>query len=576
MTFRMTASRGIGLRNQILLIFLGTAIMPLAIVGLWLTRSAMRSGEDLLRSHLTASADRFASAVASRWEYRQADIALIAGNDATLRAVTTATIVRSDSDYLDGLSANVARTIPAIELRDLEGRVRWSSTPRSRGAQAPPGDRLAAVATPVADSALFRVETRITDASGRTVGTARTDIAVSALVPPDSVRALVPGARVGVRNRLTGAVFAGLDPRLRFPNGDHLHLEDETWLAVYRSIPRPAVDVVIAASLTPYVAPFRRAATIGVTALLIVAAFAVVFATTLATRATRPLQQLAIASDAVTDGDLDQTVVIGGPAEIRRVGTAFNLMTENLRATLDALSRRSAMAAVGEFASSLSHDVRNALTSIRVDLDRLSMRDLNDPVATTLVTRVLNSVSRLETAVAAALRVARHGQAPLEDVDLRVSIRAAADAVRGTMAALPAELELRLPPDPIRIRGDEAALQQLFANLLFNAAQAMSAGGVARIAAESDGDEARVSIADSGAGISAATLEKLDTPFFSTKVNGTGLGLPIARRIVAAHGGSLAIESREGRGTTVRVLLPLGTKRSGHLNVPLRETVGMG
>jgi len=77
-------------------------------------------------------------------------------------------------------------------------------------------------------------------------------------------------------------------------------------------------------------------------------------------------------------------------------------------------------------------------------------------------------------------------------------------------------------------------------------------------------------------GISAGNLAKLETPFFSTKVSGTGLGLPIARQVVAAHGGSLTIESHEGRGTTVRIRLPLGTNRSPHLNASRPETTAVG
>jgi signal transduction histidine kinase len=111
---------------------------------------------------------------------------------------------------------------------------------------------------------------------------------------------------------------------------------------------------------------------------------------------------------------------------------------------------------------------------------------------------------------------------------------------------------------------------------LFNAAQAMSAGGVTRVVAESNGVEAIVIIADTGEGIDAANLAKLETPFFSTKVNGTGLGLPIARQVVAAHGGSLTIESHEGQGTTVRVRLPLGTNRSAYVNASGRETTLVG
>ena len=566
----MTAPRGISLRTQILIIFLGAAIVPLAVVGLWLTRSAMRSGEDLLRSHLTESANRFSAAVTGRWQYRQADIAMIAGNEATVHAVTMPTISDADHLYLEALAADVARTIPGVELRDVGGHVRWFSTPQSRAAQAAFRDQ-AAGAPLRGDNPVIRVETLITDLSGKRVGSALTDVAAASLVPPDSARPLVPGARLGVRSSATGVVFVPLDARLPFTNADHLSLDGAPWLAVQRRIASPPIDFVIAAPLTSYVAPFQRAAAIGVTALLIVAGLAAVLTTALATQATRPLEQLAIASDAVTEGKLDQRVTVGGPAEVRRVGGAFNVMTENLRATMDALSRRSAMAAVGEFAASLSHDIRNALTSIRVDLDRLSMRDLGDPVAMTLVNRAVNSVSRLETAVTGALRVARRGQAPLKDVDLRVPIRAAAEVVRGTMAALPALLDLELPSDPLRVRGDEAALQQLFANLLFNAAQAMTAGGISRVLAEANGEEVNVTVTDSGAGISTVNLAKLETAFFSTKPDGTGLGLPIARQIVAAHGGSLAVESREGRGTTVRVRLPSGTNRSRDVNGSLKE-----
>jgi len=572
----MTSSRGLGLRSQILLIFLGAAIIPLGVVGLWLTRSAMRSGEDLLRTQLNASADRFAAAASSRWEYRKADIGLIAGNDATMRAVASPMLSQTDQHYLEALAADVSSTILRFDLRDLEGRARWSST--SQAATSLGSDRNPALSTASSRAAgpVLDLETPITDRSGRKLGVALTEIALSALVAPDSERSLVPGARVGLRNSTTGALFISLDPRFVFPNTDHFALGEEAWLAVNRRMARPPIEFVIAAPLTPYVAPFRRAATIGMIALFVVAVLAMLFATVLASRAMRPLEQLASASDAVTDGNLDRRVDLRGPAEVRRVGAAFNLMTANLRATLDALSRRNAMAAVGEFATSLSHDVRNALTSIRVDLDRLSLRHLDDPVAKTLVDRLLNSTSRLDVAVTGALRVARRGRTQYEDVDLRVPIRAAADVVRGAVAALPADFELRLPPDPIPVRGDEASLQQLFSNLFFNAVQAMSSGGTMRLVAESRGDDALVTITDTGVGISAANLAKLETPFFSTKVSGTGLGLPIARQVVAAHGGSLTIESHEGRGTTVRIRLPLGTNRSPHLNASRPETTAVG
>jgi signal transduction histidine kinase len=573
----MSISRSAGLRAQILLIVLGVAIAPLAIVGLWLTSSAVRSGEELLRRQLDESADRLVGATLTRWDFRQADVALVAGNEASVRAATLPSLSDADRAYLNGLGADLARTIPSIEVRDLSGIVRWSSTPQSRAVDTrllsgTSDNALSRAASPP----VFRVETTINDTAGHAVGVAITDVALSALIPPDSARPLVPGARLGVQNRRAGTVSIALDPTTPFPTATRLSIRGETWLAAHRRVTNPAIDIVIAAPLTAYVAPFKRAGVVGVTALFVVTSLAIVFAVGLATRVTRPLEQLAVASDAVTGGHLAQHVAVAGPAEVRRVSGAFNVMTENLRTTLDALSRRSALAAVGEFAMSLSHDVRNALTSIRVDLDRLSMRELSDPVATTLINRALNSVSRLETSVAGALRVARRGQAPATEVDLCTTIRAAADVVSGTMSSIPATMELQLPSHAIRVRGDTAALQQLFANLLFNAAQALGSGGTTRVViAEADGF-AEVVIADTGAGIPADDVAKLETPFFSTKPNGTGLGLPIARQIAAAHGGSLSIESDEGKGTTVRVRLPLGTKRSPHVNEAAQEPSAVG
>jgi signal transduction histidine kinase len=569
----MKNSRGLALRSQILLIVLGAAIAPLGVVGLWLTHSAVGSGEELLRSHLDQSADRFVAAAVRRWEFRESDITLVAGNAAAVRAVTRETLDAIDRAYLTELAGDLSRTIPSIELRDSSGRRRWSSTPESRAADARSNGN--SVGAPLAAPAVVHIEKPIVDASGTTVGTAATDVSVAAIVPPDSARPLVPGAHLGVKNGATGAVVIPLDKGAAFPDAERLTIAGETWLATHRRIERLAMDFVIAAPVTSYVAPFERAGVIGVTALLVVAGFSVLIAILLATRATRPLAELARASDAIAHGNLDEHVVVGGPAEVRRVGGAFNLMTENLRSTLDELSRRSALAAVGEFATSLSHDVRNALTSIHVDLDRLSMRDLGDPVAKGLVGRALNGVTRLETSVAGALRVARRGRTPATTIDLSAVLLAAVDLVRGTMAAIPAELDVRLPTSPLTVRGDAAALQQLFANLLFNAAQSLEPGGRVQIdAAEADGG-VDVIIADDGVGISRENLARMERPFFSTKANGTGLGLPIARQIAAAHAGSLSIDSEPGRGTTVRVRLPAETNRSPRLNEPVHESAGI-
>jgi signal transduction histidine kinase len=137
-----------------------------------------------------------------------------------------------------------------------------------------------------------------------------------------------------------------------------------------------------------------------------------------------------------------------------------------------------------------------------------------------------------------------------------MAVRAAVETVRGTFAALPATLNVNLPSTPVIVRGDAAALQQLCSNLLFNAAQALVPRGRAAVSLAVSGDSVELTIADSGIGIGATEMERLRTPYYSSKPNGTGLGLPIARQIVAGHDGTLTIESTSGLGTTIRVRLP--------------------
>jgi cell cycle sensor histidine kinase DivJ len=109
--------------------------------------------------------------------------------------------------------------------------------------------------------------------------------------------------------------------------------------------------------------------------------------------------------------------------------------------------------------------------------------------------------------------------------------------------------------------GDAGALEQLFLNLLINAAQALPAGGEARVTASRRDGYVDVTITDNGVGMSARQLAEVGEPFRSSRRDGTGLGLKIARRIAATHRGAIDVASTSGVGTTVRVSLPLAQPR---------------
>ena len=123
-------------------------------------------------------------------------------------------------------------------------------------------------------------------------------------------------------------------------------------------------------------------------------------------------------------------------------------------------------------------------------------------------------------------------------------------------------VELELADDLPRCLVDRAQLQQAFYNLIKNALQAMRAGGILRIRTEAGPDHVAVSFMDTGHGIAPEHIGRVFEPYFTTKTTGTGLGLMIVQRIVREHGGTLDVESDTGRGTTVRLKLPLTEKRT--------------
>jgi signal transduction histidine kinase len=249
-----------------------------------------------------------------------------------------------------------------------------------------------------------------------------------------------------------------------------------------------------------------------------------------------------------------------GGDETRRVARAFNTMVSSLRETLMRLTQKESLAAVGEFATSLAHEVRNPLTSVRLILQKATARS-EDPKCSELITTALATLEGLNRTVSGALSVAQSGLVKAQTIDLREPLAAAMRTAAPEFQARSARLEPLADATPVHVQADAAALERLFLNLLRNAAQALGAQGRARVGVEAADDVATVTIRDTGPGIPKDDLEHVFEPFYSTKAEGTGLGLAIARQIVAAHGGELSIASEEGHGTEVRVQLPV-TRRT--------------
>lgn len=546
------------IRGRFLLVVFFAAVVPLGLIGVWLTRSVVRAGEELLRSELEQSLQGVAAGVERRWSYRSGDLVLLTNNEVAGRLLAGApskALTAEDSQYFDQLVVSLARTIPSFEYLDAAGVVRWSSP-------APLVDTTEARGQPLAPAlpgSTMAMRLPITGSPGSApLGELIAYVDLSSLIAIDTSLRLPNGARLQLVQSGTGRSLLPAFAPDSLLRRNRFTTNGVDWLAAHRPLVDPDITLTMAAPLGAYVEPFEQAARTGVITLAVVSLLALVLSAWLTTRLTASIERLAVAADAVAHGDLDHRVDGSGAGEVGRLAAAFNSMTESLRETLTELTKRQALAAVGEYAASLAHQVRNGLTAVRVDLQRAQEKTTSETAGRPLIDRALENVKRLDGTVSGSLRRARSSHAPRRRIDLRSVLRSAVQMAEGTFNEGGSTCDpIALGCDAVWVLGDVLALEQLFLNLLRNSAQALPRGARASIVLDVDGSESRVVVSDTGGGILAEDLEHVLDPFFSTKADGTGLGLPIARQIATAHGGSLRIESAPGEGTRVEVRLPL-------------------
>jgi signal transduction histidine kinase len=535
------------LRARFLLIVFCGAVLPLALIGLWLMRSVERSGESLLRARMDASMQRVVLEVGTHWTRLRSELLDLAEEPEVQQALKYGR--EPDAARLHALADRYVTPgwpLRAASFRTSEEDGGWALSAGAAGYEPASGRRLLDVTLPVYETS-----------TGTTLGSLRAAVEIGALVPPEGLGAVTVGSVLAVFDAGTGAPLIALpfDPALL--EHDRFAWAGEEWITLRQRLQTPPLELVLAAPLTPYSQPFEQAARQGVLALLVVALLGLLVASLLTRRVTASLERLALAADAVSRGELDRHVEEDGTGEITRVARAFNAMTASLQRTLQELAQRQSLVALGEFAATLAHEIRNPLTSVRIDLQRAAEKAGDDARLKAPLARALREVERLNGTVTGVLRLARSGSVDREPVDLRAPLEAAVHAAMPEFDARGAELEVRPQPLPaLRLEGDAGALEQCFLNLLHNAAQALDPGGRAVLRLEMEGREVVVSICDTGSGIPPEDLQRIFEPFHSGRPGGTGLGLPVAQRIVAAHGGRLEIESAPGAGTTVRVRLP--------------------
>ena len=282
----------------------------------------------------------------------------------------------------------------------------------------------------------------------------------------------------------------------------------------------------------------------------------------------KPLREVAKNMAKVESGDLSVRMTSHGKDEIGRLIVSFDSMVGRLdlaKKELDTfhfqqMERADRLASVGEMAAGIAHEIKNPLTGIAAAITVIKDDFAPDDSRISIMSEVLEQISRLDKTVNDLLFFGKPTVAEPACTDINSALKKILVFAAQHSGGKNIEKRLELADDLPPVYVDPKQIQQVFLNLFLNAVQAMQQGGVLTVQsalAEQDGAETvRVRVTDTGQGIPPQILEKIFTPFFTTKAQGTGLGLAISHRLIEQQGGRLSVESEDGKGTTFTVELP--------------------
>lgn len=285
---------------------------------------------------------------------------------------------------------------------------------------------------------------------------------------------------------------------------------------------------------------------------LVVLLVALLLSRILARRVTSPLRALADGTRRIAEGDLDHRVQVDAPDELGQLVDAFNRMTDQLRTSQEDLIQAERTAAWRGVARRLAHEIKNPLTPITLAMHRIGKRVEDETVADSVRT-VLEETENLKRLADEFSQYARLPDPRPEPADLgdlaRTVLELYADRER-------LEVVWKCEAETLPVRIDPGQVRQALANLVKNAIAAMDGTGRLTVTLARRDGEAVCAIADSGAGLPDPPGRVFE-PYYTTKATGTGLGLPISRRIVEDQRGTLTAANGRDGGAVFRLALPL-------------------
>jgi len=290
----------------------------------------------------------------------------------------------------------------------------------------------------------------------------------------------------------------------------------------------------------------------------------------------RPMVELQEKIARVGEGDLDVSVNFAKRNdEIGDLGRNFNHMVEQLRESREEIdrlhrtqmSRAEHLATLGELATGLAHEIRNPLAGIAGVIEIVG-RDLpSTSPARAVVKDIRIEIAQINRILTDLLQTARPHPPEVRVSDLNTTVEHAVMLARQQVLSKPIKIELHKDSQLTNVEHDSDQIHQVVLNLLLNSVQAIESAGVVRVLLAAKKDKALISVTDTGRGISPEHLPFIFRPFYTTKGNGTGLGLSLARRIVEDHRGRIEVQSEPGKGTEFLITLPVRQHRESTENV---------
>ncbi len=289
-------------------------------------------------------------------------------------------------------------------------------------------------------------------------------------------------------------------------------------------------------------------------------------------RITGPLKKLVEATVKISKEDFSQKIDITSQDEIGNLAQSFNDMSrklllarERMEVASNKLIQAEKLASIGRISAGIAHEIRNALTSVKLNIQKLVQSDRLDETEKEHLSISQEGIGQMEKFVKELLDFTRVSELNLDRFSIEQildeSIKTLADTLELKKVVLEKSYEEGLP----QVLVDADKLKQVFLNILRNAYEAVEEKGKINIflslLKEQEGSKIRVFISDDGSGIPEENRETVFEPFYTTKASGIGLGLPIARKIIEQHRGTIRVKENAAQGTSFEILIPTEEER---------------